>query len=390
MLARAGSSGGGRLPPEMAANFDVGAAVGKGASGTVYRGRERCEGGSGVLVAIKAVATRSMPLDKQDQLIQEIGTLKRCSHTNIVALKAFYGSASTAQVFIVMEWCGQGDLENFIDRRGSQLPSSASARSALRVLEERVALHFMRQLSAALRFLRSIDIVHGDLKPANLLLTTAASSSSAANSSTGAPALPQLKVGDFGLAQSLRGEESSSRLHGTALYLAPELVLTRSFNAGCDLWSSGSILHRMLYGWPSVHPPGPQQNDLDAALRRIASLGGSGDDGGAGAGGNRDVIMPPPLPRSPPAPAVSEICKALLLSLLQPRPEQRIAFDDLWRHPCIDLPRRETADAAAAAAEGMAAAAYEYIDLQAAVSATTVLYRDAVVDAQPAGCVGCD
>ena len=63
-----------------------------------------------------------MSRNEQDQLIREIGTLKRCSHANIVALRDFYGSTSTAQVFIVMEWCGEGDLERFIHRCGKQLP----------------------------------------------------------------------------------------------------------------------------------------------------------------------------------------------------------------------------------------------------------------------------
>lgn len=323
------------LPPEMAAGFDIGAAVGRGAAGVVYRGREKALGGAPV--AIKAVATRSMARAQQDQLLQEIGTLKKCSHANIVALKNFYGSASTAQVFIVMEWCGEGDLERFIMRCGSQLPGGG----ALRVIQEHVALHFMRQLAAALRFLRSIDVVHGDLKPANLLLTKSPAAGGAGAS------VPQLKVGDFGLAQSLRGDESSSRLHGTALYLAPELVISRSFSAGCDLWSSGAILHRMLYGWPAVHPPGPEQNDLDSALRRIAALGSEH---------NRD--QPQALPSSPAPLTVSDSCQDLLLKLLQPRPEQRISFGLLWGHPCINLPSQEAADSAATSAEELAAAAY--------------------------------
>ena len=345
------------LPPEMAAGFDIGVAVGKGSAGVVYRGRQKAMGGAPV--AIKVVATRSMSREQQDQLLQEIGTLKKCAHANIVALKDFYGSASTAKVFVVMEWCSEGDLEGFIMRCGSQLPCGG----ALRVVQEHVALHFMQQLAAALRFLRTIDIVHGDLKPANLLLTKSAAAGGAGAS------LPQLKVGDFGLAQSLRGDESSSRLHGTALYLAPELVISRSFTAGCDLWSSGAILHRMLYGWPAIHPPGPQQNDLDSALRRIAALG---------SGPNRDE--PQALPSSPASLPVSESCQDLLLKLLQPRPERRISFDQLWRHSCIKLPSQEAADSAATSAEELAAAAYAGLGT-AHAGALLVTAKNAFLDA---------
>ena len=325
-LARAPS-----VPAEMAAGFELGAAVGRGTSGTVYRGRELR---SQKVVAIKAVSTRMMARDRQDQLLQEIGTLKRCEHTNIVGLIDFYGSTSAAQVFIIMEWCSQGDLESFTTRTGSR----AGGAGALPVLAEAVALQFMRQLAAALRFLRGIDIVHGDLKPANLLLTAPASSA--------AQLLPRLKVGDFGLAQSLAGDDSSSRLHGTALYLAPELVTRGSFSASCDIWSSGAILHKMLYGYPAMHPPGADQNDLDAALLRIASY----------------ARPDHPAPKLPALPMVSKGCLHLLSRLLKPAPEDRLSFEDLWVHECINLPRLEPADAAAATAETSAAAVYGDLD----------------------------
>ena len=338
------------LPAAMAARFELGAAVGRGTSGTVYRGRER-QGGE---VAVKLVSTKKMARDRQDQLLQEIGTLKRCSHANIVGLIDFYGSTSAAQVFIIMEWCGYGDLEGFIARTGVR-DGSGAVLPVLPVLAEPAALHFMRQLAAALRFLRSIDIVHGDLKPANLLLTAPSSSSQL---------LPRLKVGDFGLAQSLAGDDSSSRLHGTALYLAPELVTRGSFSASCDIWSTGAILHKMLYGYPAVHPPGPDQNDLDAALRRIASYG-------------RPDHLPPKLPALP---EVSQGCLHLLLRLLQPAPEDRLSFADLWVHECVNLPRLEPADTAAAEAEASAAAVYgdlDGVDVRAKLFAAKQSFLDA-------------
>ena len=109
----------------------------------------------------------------------------------------------------------------------------------------------------------------------------------------------------------------------------------------------------MLYGWPAVHPPGPQQNDLDAALRRIAALGSED---------NRDKPLALPMNCSPSSSSVSAACEDMLLRLLQPHPEQRMGFEQLFTHSCIDLPTQQWADSAAQSAESLAAAAYAGLD----------------------------
>lgn len=55
-----------------------------------------------------------------------------------------------------MEWCGAGDLSGFIKKK--------------RCLPEAVCKRFLQQLAAALKYLRSHNVCHMDLKPSNLLL----------------------------------------------------------------------------------------------------------------------------------------------------------------------------------------------------------------------------
>jgi serine/threonine-protein kinase ULK/ATG1 len=88
--------------------------------------------------------------------------LKDCRHRNIVRFEHFFWSPSV--VYIVTEWCGLGDLAQFCARH--RQPAQAADPAAW----ERTALDLLRQLAAALRFLRARDIVHMDLKPQNLLL----------------------------------------------------------------------------------------------------------------------------------------------------------------------------------------------------------------------------
>ena len=61
-------------------------------------------------------------------------------------------------IMIVMEYCGGGDLSNFIKRK--------------RRLPEIVCKRFLQQLADALQYLRSRNIAHMDLKPSNLLLSS--------------------------------------------------------------------------------------------------------------------------------------------------------------------------------------------------------------------------
>jgi serine/threonine-protein kinase ULK/ATG1 len=60
-------------------------------------------------------------------------------------------------IFIIMEYCEHGDLSCFIRKR--------------RKLPETICKKFLQQLALALKFLRSHNVCHMDLKPQNLLLT---------------------------------------------------------------------------------------------------------------------------------------------------------------------------------------------------------------------------
>lgn len=60
-------------------------------------------------------------------------------------------------VYLIMEYCGGGDLASFIHQHGS--------------LPEAVTRRFFRQLASALFYMRAMNIAHMDLKPQNILLT---------------------------------------------------------------------------------------------------------------------------------------------------------------------------------------------------------------------------
>lgn len=89
-----------------------------------------------------------------DNIITEIKLLKILKHEHVVEMRDFFWDDK--RIYIVMEYCDGGDLSDFIKKR--------------RRLPENICKKFLQQLAQALRFLRSHNVCHMDLKPQNLLL----------------------------------------------------------------------------------------------------------------------------------------------------------------------------------------------------------------------------
>jgi len=55
-------------------------------------------------------------------------------------------------------------------------------------------------------------------------------------------------LADFGFARELSGEGMAHTLCGSPLYMAPEVLLSKSYDAKVDLWSIGTIIYQCKYG----------------------------------------------------------------------------------------------------------------------------------------------
>ncbi|GLH05652.1 Serine/threonine-protein kinase ULK3 [Gryllus bimaculatus] len=128
--------------------------IGSGSYSTVYKAFKK--DGSREVVAIKCVSKNKLSRSAIDNIITEITLLKVLKHQYIVEMRDFQWDERF--IYIIMEFCEGGDLSRFIQRR--------------KKLPEKVCHRFLQQLAVALRFLRSHNVCHMDLKPQNLLLTT--------------------------------------------------------------------------------------------------------------------------------------------------------------------------------------------------------------------------
>ncbi|XP_076936554.1 U-box domain-containing protein 33-like isoform X1 [Bidens hawaiensis] len=204
-------------------NFDPSFKIGEGGYGSIYRCFIRH-----TEVAIKMLHSHSMQGPTEFQ--QEVNVLSRLRHPNLVTL---IGACPDAWI-IIYEYLSGGSLEDRLNCKDNTSPLSWQTR-----------IRIATELCSVLIFLHSCAIVHGDLKPANLLLDK--------NMVT--------KLSDFGICRVLSQTELSSNNtsfccrtdpKGTLVYMDPEFLSTGELTSKSDTYSFGIILLRLLTGKPAL------------------------------------------------------------------------------------------------------------------------------------------
>lgn len=139
--------------------------------------------------------------------------------------------------YIVMEWISGSDLRTLIHER-------------VTIMVDR-AVEFAIQVCSAVGAAHRAGLVHGDLKPGNILITTG----------------NQAKVADFGLARAL-GESAMDEgevVWGTPAYFAPEQAAGDRVLPATDVYAIGIILYEMVSG----RVPFVGVDDQDVARKQL-------------------------------------------------------------------------------------------------------------------------
>ncbi|XP_015199054.1 serine/threonine-protein kinase ULK3 isoform X1 [Lepisosteus oculatus] len=279
----------GFAPPKLS-EFILTERLGSGTYAAVYKAYRKKD--SREVVAVKVVGKKSLNKASTENLLTEIEILKTVRHPHIVQLKDFQWDSEN--IYLIMEWCSGGDLSRFIRSR--------------HMLPERVARRFLQQLACALQFLHERNISHLDLKPQNILLSGSV-----------------LKLADFGFAQYMSPWDEKHVLRGSPLYMAPEMVCRRQYDARVDLWSVGVILYEALFGRPPF--ASRSYTELEEKIRSDWPI------------------------ELPPGARVSRDCRDLLLRLLDRDPDSRLSFSAFFAHPFVDLEHMPSAESLGRATE---------------------------------------
>ena len=212
----------------LAERFRIVKLLGKGGMGEVYEGRDLVLGGEPV--ALKTlfphVAADESALER---LSHELRLARRITHPNICRVHDVFRHrpvSDDAIVFFTMELLRGETLADRL-RRGPMTTTDV--------------LPVARQMAAAVDAAHQADVVHGDFKPANVMLV--------ASDAEG----ERVVITDFGLAR-LRPVDSAlsttvaSRQFGTPAYMAPEQLFGGGVTRATDVYAFGVVLYEMLTG----------------------------------------------------------------------------------------------------------------------------------------------
>ncbi|WP_406125828.1 serine/threonine-protein kinase [Streptomyces sp. NBC_00989] len=207
--------------------------LGRGATGTVWRARQRetagaeaaVQGQPGETVAIKVLKEElANDPDIVMRFLRERSVLLRLTHPNIVRVRDLVVEGDL--LALVMDLVEGPDLHHYLRENGPFSPVGAALLTA--------------QIADALAASHADGVVHRDLKPANVLLKQG-----------GGQMYPLLT--DFGIARlaDSPGLTRTQEFVGTPAYIAPESAEGRPQTSAVDIYGAGILLYELVTG----HPP---------------------------------------------------------------------------------------------------------------------------------------
>ncbi|HLK69515.1 MAG TPA: protein kinase [Bryobacteraceae bacterium] len=196
--------------------YEITGELGTGGFGKVYKALDPTVGR---VVAVKVLNVQDDPTQVK-RFRAEATTSARLQHKNIVTVHEF--GEDRGKHFLVMEYLDGQNLHRLI-REPNQLPTLQK-------------LQIMSEVAQGLHYAHIHDVVHRDVKPANIMWLSDGS----------------VKVMDFGIARLMHSASTrltrTGSMIGTMQYMAPEQFTSDSPDARCDIWAYGVVLYEFLTG----------------------------------------------------------------------------------------------------------------------------------------------
>ncbi|KIJ20894.1 hypothetical protein PAXINDRAFT_165722 [Paxillus involutus ATCC 200175] len=257
-----------------AVHFQLGNCIGRGQFGIVYRALNLT---TGQMVAVKRIRLEGLKEEEVMQLMCEVDLMKSLSHPSIVKYEGMVRDQDYLN--IVLEYAESGSLGQTLRAFGR--------------LNERLVASYVVKILEGLHYLHRCQVVHCDLKAANILTTK-----------TG-----NIKLSDFGVSLNLRAmEREMNNIAGTPNWMAPEVIELKGASIKSDIWSLGCTVIELLTGRP---PYGEIANSMTVMFRIV-----------------EDEM--PPLPED-----CSDALQDFLQQCFQKDPEQRPDAKTLCEHPWL-------------------------------------------------------
>ncbi len=205
--------------PEEWFQKEKGKILGEGAFGRVW-GFSTPEGE----LAVKESSFHDQQLGTDPYLLREASFMYRLKHPNILPLKDIFFSHKTMSLVFPM---GSGNLRDYMNENHKKLSQDPILVKSL-----------MLQIMSAIEYLHFNDILHGDIKPENVIMQP--------RTRTNENYLPQIWISDFGIATVGGCQRREKSNFFTFAYQAPELKAGIEYGGPADMYAIGVIFYEFL------------------------------------------------------------------------------------------------------------------------------------------------
>jgi eukaryotic-like serine/threonine-protein kinase len=236
------------------------------------------------IVAIKLFPSELARGEARNRFVQEARVVGQISHPAVIALHDMGIDETSQTPYLVMEFIQGQPLEKVLEK-GSIPCAKACAWAA--------------EVATALGVAHRKGVIHGDVKPANILITED----------------DRVKLTDFGMARLASRDTGDTPLLGSPAYWCPEQIVGKPQDARSDIFSLGVVMYEMVTG----HRP----FDADS-LQGICSR----------------ILSSTPLPPSHANPSVPVAFNELIAFCLAKDPSQRCASAETLAERLHPLARR--------------------------------------------------
>ncbi len=236
-------------------------------------------------VAIKLFSPELARGEGRSRFLREARVVGQISHPSIITLHDIGIEESTLTPYLVMELVEGQSLEKILSKGSIPFPA---------------ACNWAAHVAVALAVAHRRGIIHGDVKPANILITHD----------------NRVKLTDFGMARLASHDSGDTSLLGTPAYWCPEQIHGRPQDSRSDLFSLGVVLYEMLTGIS------PFAGD---SLQSVCN----------------HVLSSTPLPATQSNPSLPALINEVLAGCLAKDPKNRFASADLLAEQLFPLARRK-------------------------------------------------
>jgi eukaryotic-like serine/threonine-protein kinase len=245
----------------------------------------------GRIVAIKLFPRELASGEGRQRFVREARVVGQISHPSIIALHDMGVDDASETPYLVMEFIDGQPLDKVLEKGSLPVPKACA---------------WAAEVATALAVAHRKGVIHGDVKPANILITDD----------------NRIKLTDFGMARLASRESKDTPLLGTPAYWCPEQIVGKPQDARSDIFSLGVVMYEMVTG----------QRPFDSdSLQGICSR----------------IMSSTPLPPSHANPSVPEAFNDVVASCLTKDPAHRCASADALADKLYPLARRTPVPAVA-------------------------------------------